>query len=285
MSLISSPVWQACCAISSFGRSDSKLLRRTWRMERCCGRRFSHRSQLVHAGSPQGLDGEEDGWPQHRLVGDIHPSPVQSLKGSSTCRFSCLCWGQRRSAWLETAPQGSWVWRGNLYTVRRLFFWEPRGLHLRPTATSKAAIFHTCSWFCQFSFLSLYFLELLRCEEDLECGGQATCTWKIFCPPEKSICGSFKLPVSTLWQCFPLKRGFNIRELGLGQGLAGYLVPSPSPLLSPWWIPHIALTACQHSCFMNTSLYCDYRKGWDLNFARTVSLTEATLDKNKKWPE
>lgn len=35
----SSPVWQACSAISSFARPDSKLLRSTWRMERCCGKK------------------------------------------------------------------------------------------------------------------------------------------------------------------------------------------------------------------------------------------------------
>lgn len=198
-------------------------------MEPCCGRKFSHRSQPAHAGSPQALDGEEDGWP-HRLVGDIHPSPVQSLKGSSTCHFSCLCWSQRRSAWLETAPWGGregWVWIGNLYMVRDPFFWE------QPTATSRAASSHTSSWFCQFSFLSSYFLKLLWCKEDLKCRGQATCTWKNFCTPEKSSYGSFKLPVFTLWECFPLKWDFTVRELGLGQGLAGYLVPSLSPLLSP----------------------------------------------------
>lgn len=146
-------------------------------MEPCCGRRFSHRSQPAHAGSPQGLDGEEDEWPQHRLVGDIHPSPVQSLKGSSTCHFSCLCWSQRRSAWLETAPWAAgegWVWIGNLYMVRGPFFGE------QPTATSRAASSHPSSWFCQFSFLSSYFLKLLWCKEDLKCRGQATCTWKNF---------------------------------------------------------------------------------------------------------
>lgn len=78
----------------------------------------------------------------------------------------------------------------------------------------------------------LYTLKLLWYEEDLKSGGQATCTGKISHHPEKSSCGSFKLPVFTPWECFPLKRGFNVTELGPGQGLAGYLVPSPSPLLS-----------------------------------------------------
>lgn len=67
---------------------------------------LSHRSQPAHAGSPQGLDGEEDGWPQHQLVGDIPPHLYRASREAAHITFPAS------DAWLETAPRAGgegWV--------------------------------------------------------------------------------------------------------------------------------------------------------------------------------
>lgn len=107
----SSPIWQACSAISSFGRPDSKLLRSTWRMECCCGKKgLPTGASLPTLAAPDDETGKRMGGHKNSFWESCHPSPVQTLPDPLWRQHTLLLLALPRPKEQYTAGDGPESW-------------------------------------------------------------------------------------------------------------------------------------------------------------------------------